>query len=107
MTAESRDRSHNGNWVERRTKEKSQEGEPARGTKKKEPKEEQRRKKPPASIEGKLILAGGKILHLRSERQLGREESSQNDGCNLTERKAGRSLEVVGDAEGGGEDTVV
>ena len=33
--------------------------------------------------------------------------SSQNDGCNLTERKAGRSLEVVGDAEGGGEDTVV
>ena len=45
-----------------------------RGTKKK--------KKPPASIEGKLILAGGKL-------------------------KAGRSLEVVGDAEGGGEDTVV
>ena len=82
MTAESRDRSHNGNWVERRTKEKSQEGEPARGTKKEEPKEEQRRKKPPASIEGKMILAGGKL-------------------------KAGRSLEVVGDADGGGEDTVV
>ena len=45
-----------------------------RGTKEK--------KKPPASIEEKLILAGGKL-------------------------KAGRSLEVVGDAEGGGEDTVV
>ena len=44
MTAESRDRSHNDNWVEKRTKEKSQEGEPARGTKKEEPKEEQRRK---------------------------------------------------------------
>ena len=82
MTAGSRDRSHNDNWVEKRTKEKSQEGEPARGTKKEEPKEEQRRKKPPASIEEKLILAGGKL-------------------------KAGRSLEVVGDAEGGGEDTVV
>lgn len=38
MTAESRDRSHNGNWVERRAKEKSQEGEPARGSKEKEPK---------------------------------------------------------------------
>ena len=76
MTAESRDRSHNDNWVEKRTKEKSQEGEPARGTKKenqqeeprkKSPKEEPRKKKPPASIEGKLILAGGKILRLRSE----------------------------------------
>ena len=56
------------------------EGEPEARTKE----EEQRRgtKKPPASIEGKLILAGGKL-------------------------KAGRSLEVVGDAEGGGEDTVV
>ena len=40
------------------------------------------KKKTPASIEGKLILAGGKL-------------------------KAGRSLEVVGEAEGGGEDTVV
>ena len=57
MTAESRDRSHNGNWVERRTKEKSQEGEPARGTKGKEPKrrgtnkEEPRKRKnhPPVS----------------------------------------------------------
>ena len=72
MTAESRDRSHNGNWVERRTKEKSQEGKPARGSKEKEPKrgtnkEEQTKKKPPASIEGKLILAGGKIFRLRSE----------------------------------------
>ena len=67
MTAESRDRSHNGNWVEKRTKEKSQEGEPARGTKKEEPKEEPNKEKPPASIERKLILAGGKILRLRSE----------------------------------------
>ena len=72
MTAESRDRSHNGNWVERRTKEKSQEGEPARGSKEKEPKrgtnkEEPNKEKPPTSIEGKLILAGGKILRLRSE----------------------------------------
>ena len=78
MTAESRDRSHNGNWVERRTKEKSQEGEPARGTKEKEPKrgtkqrgtkqrKTKKKKKPPASIEGNLILAGGKILRLRSE----------------------------------------
>ena len=60
----------------------------ARGeARKKSPKEEQTKRnqekeKPPASIEGKVILAGGKL-------------------------KAGRSLEVVGDAEGGGEDTVV
>ena len=38
MTAESRDRTQNDSWVERRAKEKSQEGEPARGTKEKEPK---------------------------------------------------------------------
>ena len=37
-------------------------------TKKKRSKEEEPNKeKPPASIEGKLILAGGKILRLRSE----------------------------------------
>ena len=53
-----------------------------REQKKRNQKEEPRKRKPPASIEGKLILAGGKL-------------------------KAGRSLEVVGDAEGGGEDTVV
>ena len=47
------------------------------------------------------------VVRQISERELSREESSQNDGCNLAERKAGRSLEVVGDAEGGGEDTVV
>ena len=76
----------------KRAKQQNQAG----GTKKEEPtkrkqgKRAQKRnkqrgtkqRKPPASIEGKLILAGGKL-------------------------KAGRSLEVVGDAEGGGEDTVV
>ena len=57
------DRTQNDSWVERRAKE----GEPARGTKEKEPKrgtnkEEPNKEKPPASIEGKLILEGGKIL---------------------------------------------
>jgi hypothetical protein len=42
--------------------------EPARGTKVKEPKRgSKKKKKPPASIEENLILAGGKILRLRSE----------------------------------------
>ena len=52
-------------------------------TKKKRSKEEEPNKKETTrQCQGKLILAGGKL-------------------------KAGRSLEVVGDAEGGGEDTVV
>ena len=63
-----------GKRAQKKNQQENQEG----GTNKEEPKKE----KPPASIEGKLILAGGKL-------------------------KAGRSLEVVGDAEGGGEDTVV
>ena len=62
MAAGSRDRSQNDNWVERRAKEKSQEGEPARGTKEKSQEEEPKKEKPPSSIEGKLILEGGKIL---------------------------------------------
>ena len=73
MTAESRDRSQKDSWVVRQNsegqlgREESQEGEPARGTKEKEPKrgtnkEEPNKEKPPSSIEGKLILEGGKIL---------------------------------------------
>ena len=45
-------------------------------------KRNQEKEKTTRQSQGKLILAGGKL-------------------------KAGRSLEVVGDAEGGGEDTVV
>ena len=54
MTTGSRDKSQNDNWVERRARKENQEG----GTNKEEPKKE----KPPSSIEGKLILEGGKIL---------------------------------------------
>ena len=50
-------------WDERMKQGKNQEREQKRGTRKKN----QEKEKPPASIEGKLILAGGKILHLRSE----------------------------------------
>ena len=51
-------------WDERMKQGKNQEG----GTNKEEPnKEEPKKEKPPASIEGKLILEGGKILRLRSE----------------------------------------
>ena len=45
MTAESRDRSHNENWVEKRTKE-----------------EEPNKEKPPASIEGKMRVAGERFF---------------------------------------------
>ena len=44
-----------------RARKENQEGEPKKGTKKRN------KEKPPASIEGKMILAGGKILRLRSE----------------------------------------
>ena len=50
-------------WDERMKQGKNQEREQKRGTRKKN----QEKEKPPASIEGKLILAGGKILRLRSE----------------------------------------
>ena len=43
----------------KRTKKENQQEEPN--------KEEPKKEKPPASIEGKLILEGGKILRLRSE----------------------------------------
>ena len=58
MTAESRDRSHNGNWVERRTKEKSQEGEPARGTKEKEPKRGTKQRKTTRQYRGESDTGG-------------------------------------------------
>ena len=60
MTAESRDRSHNGNWVERRTKEKSQEGEPARGSKEKEPKRGTKKKKTTRQYRGETDTGGWK-----------------------------------------------
>ena len=50
-------------WDERMKQGKNQEREQKRGTRKKN----QEKEKPPASIEGNLILAGGKILRLRSE----------------------------------------
>ena len=50
-------------WDERMKQGKNQEREQKRGTRKKN----QEKEKPPASIEGKLILEGGKILRLRSE----------------------------------------
>ena len=50
-------------WDERMKQGKNQEREQKRGTRKKN----QEKEKPPASIEGKQILAGGKILRLRSE----------------------------------------
>ena len=46
-------------WDERMKQGKNQEREPT--------KRNQEKEKPPASIEGKLILAGGKILRFRSE----------------------------------------
>ena len=46
----------------RRTKQENQGKEPQRGTKKRNQEEEPKKEKPPASIEGKLILAGRKIL---------------------------------------------
>ena len=45
MTAESRDRSHNDNWVERRTKEKSQEREASKRNKGKRTKRGTKKKK--------------------------------------------------------------
>ena len=56
----------------RRQKEEPNKRNQQEEPRKKSPKEEQTKKnqekeKPPASIEGKLILAGGKILRLRSE----------------------------------------
>ena len=59
-TAESRDKSQNGNWIERRTKEKSQEEEPARGTKEKSPKEEARKRKTTRQYRGKTDTGGWK-----------------------------------------------
>ena len=50
-------------WDERMKQGKNQERE----QKKRNQKEEPNKEKPPASIEGNLILAGGKILRLRSE----------------------------------------
>ena len=59
MTTGSRDKSQNDNWVERRARKENQEG----GTNKEEPNKE---KHPPVS-RGKMRVAGGKILRLRSE----------------------------------------
>ena len=56
-------------WDERMKQGKNQEREQTKRNQKEEPNKE----KPPASIEGKMILAGGKILRLRSERELSRE----------------------------------
>ena len=77
----------NDSWVERRTRKRAKKENQQEEQREKNQKEEKQRrgtkkKETTHQYRGKLILAGGKL-------------------------KAGRSLEVVGDAEGGGEDTVV
>ena len=84
MTAESRDRSHNGNWVERRTKEKSHEGEPARGTKEKEPKrgtnkEEPKKEKTTRQYREKSDTGGWEDSSLTLRMTAESRDRSQND----------------------------
>ena len=83
MTAESRDRSHNGNWVERRSKEKSQEGEPGRGTKKRNQEEEPERgtkkKKTTRQYRGKTDTGGWEDSSLTLRMTAESRDRSQND----------------------------
>ena len=51
-------RAQKDSWVERRARKEDQQEEP----RKRAQKRKQEKEKPPASIEGKLILEGGKIL---------------------------------------------
>ena len=51
----------------KRAKKENQEEGPRKRARKENQEEEPNKEKPPVSIEGKLIVAGGKILRLRSE----------------------------------------
>ena len=61
MTAES------GGEPRKRAKKENQQEGPRKRARKENQEEEPKKEKTPASIEGKMILAGGKILRLRSE----------------------------------------